>query len=113
MVLWYRTSIKYIFHEKYLLIKGGPFKRRISYETISKVSPTTDKLTGFRITPSDKGIELSFESKTNMKFSLENKSTFLSELRKRCPNADISKDHEFKSLFLYRIPLTFLNFTTK
>lgn len=88
-VWWYGTSIQCIFYKEYLLIKGGPFKRRVPYHTITKVAPTTDKFTGYRITPSDIGLELCVESTSfgRIKILTENKLGFIEELKKRCPHA--------------------------
>lgn len=88
-VWWYGTSIQCIFYKEYLLIKGGPFKRRIPYQTITKVAPTTDKFTGYRITPSDTGLELCVESTSFglIKILPDNKMGFIEELKKRCPHA--------------------------
>src|SRR5690625_2677929 len=40
-ILWTGFSVKYIFNQDYLFIKGGLFRSRIPYEDITKVSPTT------------------------------------------------------------------------
>ncbi|WP_413366949.1 PH domain-containing protein [Lysinibacillus sp. 3P01SB] len=92
-IVWYGTSIKYIFCEDYLLIKGGPFKSKIPYQNITKVSTTTDRFTGYRISPSDKGLELSLKSSFlgSIKILPMDKTEFITELRKRCPNTKIQK----------------------
>ncbi|MFJ7661174.1 PH domain-containing protein [Lysinibacillus sp. NPDC097162] len=90
-VWWYGTSIQYVFYKEYLCIKGGPFKRRIPYQNITKVSPTTDEFTGYKISPTDQGLELCVESTSfsSIKISPDNKTEFIAELRKRCPNMQI------------------------
>ncbi|MFJ5764469.1 PH domain-containing protein [Lysinibacillus sp. NPDC093210] len=90
-VWWYGASIQYVFYKEYLCIKGGPFKRRIPYQNITKVSPTTDNFTGYKISPTDKGLELWVESANfgSIKVFPENKSEFIAELRKCCPNLEI------------------------
>ncbi|MFJ7730798.1 PH domain-containing protein [Lysinibacillus sp. NPDC097231] len=92
-IVWYGTSIRYVFCEDYLLIKGGPFKSKIPYQTITKVSTTTDGFTGYRISSSDKGLELSLKSATlgSIKILPKDKMEFITELRKRCPNTQIQK----------------------
>lgn len=92
-ILWYATSITYVFYEDYLLIKGGPFKSKISYEDITKVSSTEDKFTGYRITSSEKGIELFYKSAIggSIKVLPVGKIEFITELRNRCPNVQIPK----------------------
>ena len=92
-ILWYGTSIKYVFCEDYLLIKGGPFKSKIPYQNVIMVSPTTDGFTGYRISSSDMGLELFLKSGTlgNIKILPKDKMGFITELRKRCPNTQIQK----------------------
>lgn len=87
-LLWTNFSVKYIFYQDYLYIKGGPFRSRIPYEHITKVLPTTAIFTGHRILSSRDAIEI-FNKTTFMgsiKISPKNKSEFMSELKKRCPN---------------------------
>lgn len=90
-IWWYAISIKYVFYDDYLLIKGGPFKSKIPYQNITKVSPTTDGFTGYRISSADKGLELFLKSATlgSMKILPKDKMEFITELRERCPNAQI------------------------
>ncbi|WP_369436093.1 PH domain-containing protein [Lysinibacillus fusiformis] len=90
-IVWYGTSISYVFCEGYLLIKGGPFKSKIAYQNITKISTTTDGFTGYRISSSDKGLELFLKSTTleSIKILPNDKMKFITELRKRCPNTQI------------------------
>lgn len=84
-------SIRYIFHEEYLLIKGWPIRSRIPYEHITKVSPTTKIFTGHNMLSSRDALEI-FNRKTysgSVKVSPENKTEFLAELKKRCPNLEV------------------------
>ncbi|WP_227493770.1 PH domain-containing protein [Bacillus cereus] len=92
-ILWYATSITYIFYKDYLLIKGGPFKSKISYEDITEVSSTEEKFTGYRITSSEKGIELFYKSAIGGSINVLpiDKIEFITELRNRCPNVQIPK----------------------
>ena len=90
-ILWTAFSVKYIFHEDYLLIKGGPFRSKVLYKNITKVAPTTDIFTGYRILSSRDALEI-FNKTTvfgSVKISPKAKSEFITELRKRCPNAKI------------------------
>lgn len=90
-VLWTAFSVKYIFFPNYLLIKGGPFRSRIPYESVIKVSPTTAIFIGHRILSSRDAIEI-FNKTTFMgsiKISPRNKREFISELKKRCQNVKI------------------------
>ncbi|MEI4769446.1 PH domain-containing protein [Psychrobacillus sp. FJAT-51614] len=92
-MLWYVISIKYVFYEDYLLIKGGPFRSKIPYQNITKVSPTTDRFTGYRISSSDNGLELFYKSATfgSIKIVPKDRKEFITELRKRCPNTQIQE----------------------
>ncbi|WYQ44277.1 PH domain-containing protein [Bacillus sp. FSL W7-1321] len=93
-LLWYITSIKFVLTEEHLLIKGGPFKRKILYPNIIKVVPTTARFTGYQISSSDKGIELRYKTANatrTIKILPKDKLKFIAELRKRCPNAQISE----------------------
>ncbi|WP_431027007.1 PH domain-containing protein [Lysinibacillus sp. LZ02] len=95
---WYVISIKYVLHEHYLLVKGGPFKSKIPYQSITKVAPTTDQLTGYRISASDKGIELFYEVAVHRSVQVlpKDKIEFIAELRKRCPHVQFSENQEFE-----------------
>ncbi|MGE7093261.1 PH domain-containing protein [Lysinibacillus sp. NPDC048646] len=92
-IVWYGTSISYVFCEDYLLIKGGPFKSKIPYQNITKIATTTDGFTGYRISPSDKGLVLFLKSETldRIKILPNDKIKFITELRKRCPTIQIQK----------------------
>nr|WP_144926395.1 PH domain-containing protein [Paenibacillus bovis] len=92
-ILWVAFSVRYVFYQDYLFIKGGPFRSRIPYENITKVSPTTKIFTGHRILSSRDAIEI-FNKTTfmgSMKTSPSNRKEFISELKKRCPNIQIQE----------------------
>lgn len=92
-LLWTSFSVKYILYQDYLFIKGGPFRSRIPYENITKVSPTTAIFTGHRILSSRDAIEI-FNKTTYMgsiKISPRNKREFINELKKRCPNIQVQE----------------------
>ncbi|MFF2175988.1 PH domain-containing protein [Lysinibacillus sp. NPDC058147] len=97
-VWWYANSIKFVFYENYLLVKGGPFKSKIPYQSITMVSPTTEKYTGYLISSSDKGLEIFYKTAANgsMKILPEDKMKFILELKKRCPNAQIPQNQQFE-----------------
>ncbi|WP_456278893.1 PH domain-containing protein [Bacillus sp. AK128] len=91
LILWTAFSVKYIFYHDYLLIKGGPFRSQIHYENITKVTPTTDIFTGYRILSSRDALEL-FNKTTlfgSVKVSPKAKREFINELKTRCPNVKI------------------------
>lgn len=89
LIVWSALFVKYVFHENYLLVKGGPFRSKIPYQTITGISPTNDLFTGYRILSSRQALELFYTSAIlgSVKISPEDKIAFLTELKKRCPNA--------------------------
>ncbi|UPW81424.1 PH domain-containing protein [Lysinibacillus sp. Ag94] len=97
-IFWYVNSIKFVFCENYLLVKGGPFKSKISYQSIARVSPTTDKYTGYLISSFDKGLEIFYKTANygSIKILPEDKMKFILELKKRCPNAQILQNQQFE-----------------
>ncbi|MFF5996034.1 PH domain-containing protein [Lysinibacillus sp. KU-BSD001] len=97
-VWWYVISVKYVLHEDYLLVKGGPFKIKIPYHSITKVAPTTDQWTGYRISASDKGIELFYKAEAHRSINVlpKDKMEFIAELSKRCPHVQFPDNQEFE-----------------
>lgn len=91
LILWCAFSIEYVFHQDHLLVKGGPFRSRISYEEITKVSPTVAIFTGYRILSAKNSLELFYNNGFlgSVKISPENRNEFLMELKKRCPDVQI------------------------
>src|SRR5699024_8358275 len=87
IIVWTAFFIKYVFYEDFLLVKGGPFRSKIPYQTITKVSPTDDIFTGYRILSSKQGLEIFYTSAMleSVKISPKNKTEFITELKKRCP----------------------------
>ncbi|WP_181396006.1 PH domain-containing protein [Cytobacillus oceanisediminis] len=53
--LWTSVSIKYVFYNDFLLVKGGQISREILYDEITQISSANDMYTGYRIL-SSKGI---------------------------------------------------------
>lgn len=93
VILWNSYGIKYRFYDDYLYVRGGIFRSRIPYNTISKIESlqftTGDILAGYRILASKDGIEISYNKGFGtVKISPEHKTLFLSELKKRCPKAE-------------------------
>ncbi|MEI5908078.1 PH domain-containing protein [Bacillus spongiae] len=97
-IWWYATSIKFDFDKNYLLVKGGPFKSKIPYKSILTVTPTTERLTGYRISSSDKGLEIVYnqEAHRSIKILPIEKMMFITELKKRCPNVQIPENQQFE-----------------
>lgn len=71
-----------------MLVKGEPFRSRISYENITKFSPTTEKFIGYKLLSSKNAIEIFYKTAAlgNVKISPRDKSDFIVALKKRCPN---------------------------
>lgn len=88
MILWCLVGIKYVLNEDYLLVKGGPFRSRIAYEKITKITATKDIFTGYRLLSSRDGIEIFYQTAWlgSVKISPKDRELFLSKLRERCPN---------------------------
>src|SRR5690625_853954 len=92
-ILWTGFSVKYIFYHDHLFIKGGPCRSRITYENITKFSPTTAFFTGHRILSSRDGLEI-FNNTTflgSIKISPKNKDEFIAELKRRCQGIQIQE----------------------
>lgn len=90
-ILWTAFSVTYVFHTDHLLVKGGPFRSRIPFDHITKISPTTDIFTGYRILSSRDAIEIFYKRAVlgSVKISPKDKNMFLSELKKHNPNIHI------------------------
>ncbi|MED3572319.1 PH domain-containing protein [Cytobacillus praedii] len=86
-LLWISFSISYSFQENHLLVKTGPFKKRVQYIEITSIRPTKDIFTGYRILSSMDAIAISYRSGLmgELKISPKDKDAFLSELRARVP----------------------------
>ncbi|MDN5710662.1 MAG: PH domain-containing protein [Planococcus sp. (in: firmicutes)] len=93
LILWIAFAIRYVFLENHLLVKAGPFKSRIPYDSISKVTATRDIFTGYRLLSSRDALEL-INNKTilgTVKISPENQGAFIAELKKRCPDLKVDE----------------------
>ena len=88
LILWSTFSIKYVFYQDHLFVKGGLFRSRIPYDKITKVSPTKAIFTGYRILSSKEGLEIFYQSATlgSLKVSPKESKLFISEIKKRCLN---------------------------
>ncbi|TMW70741.1 PH domain-containing protein [Alteribacter natronophilus] len=88
---WIGMSIRYIFHNDYLLVKGGPFRYRIRYGDITEVSQADDYISGLRMMLSKTGLEIFYRSGLfgSIKISPDDEERFLAELQRRCPGVEI------------------------
>lgn len=92
-ILWIPFTIKYVFYPDHLLVKGGPFKSRIPYDKITRISPVKEIFTGYRLLSSKEGIELFYTSAAlgSVKISPKDSEAFITELKRRCPAVRIEK----------------------
>ena len=91
-LLWISFTIRYIFEDEYLLIKSGPIKKRIPYESVTRITPTSEILSGFRILSSKDSYEIFYSSASlgSIKISPKDAEQFIDELKNRCPNVTIA-----------------------
>ena len=93
VLLWMVFSVTYIFYAEYLLIITGPFRSRIPYNDITKVSRTKNILTGHRMSSSKDSLEV-FNKKTALKSAKLSPiyiKEFVFELKKRNPSIQIEE----------------------
>ncbi|TCW53294.1 PH (Pleckstrin Homology) domain-containing protein [Bacillus thuringiensis] len=85
-LLWSSFSITYTFYEDHLFVKGGPFRSKIPYGHITKISKTDNILVGYRILSSKDCYEIFYTSGAlgSVKISPKDPERFVSELKKRC-----------------------------
>ncbi|MFD1019587.1 PH domain-containing protein [Thalassobacillus hwangdonensis] len=88
-VVWWGFSVKYVLHEDYLFVRGGPFRSRIPYQDITLVSSSSDIFTGYRVLSARDGIEIFYKQGLwgSVKISPKNQQAFINELKQRCLNA--------------------------
>ncbi|WP_377866563.1 PH domain-containing protein [Bacillus sp. R86525] len=86
-LLWSSFSITYTFYENHLFVKGGPFRSKIPYVHITKISKTDNILIGYRILSSKDCYEIFYTSGAwrSVKISPKDPEKFISELQKKCP----------------------------
>ncbi|WP_082831414.1 PH domain-containing protein [Pseudobacillus badius] len=63
-----------------------------------RVAPTSDKLTGYRISAADKGLELFYQRDVHGRIKIlpKDKMQFIDELKKRCPNVLLPPNQTFE-----------------
>ncbi|HHW35689.1 MAG TPA: PH domain-containing protein [Bacillales bacterium] len=92
-ILWSALSIKYVFNQDHLFVKGGPFRSRIPYDEITKISKTSEIFTGYRVLSSKNGIEIFYKKSSlgSVKISPKDMDRFIVEIKERCPYIQIDK----------------------
>lgn len=95
LLLWTLLSIQYVLRENHLFVKAGPIRSRIAYEDITKVSPTRQILTGYRLLTSMNAIEIHYRSGLlgSVKISPREQERFIAELKKRSPHMKVDGFH--------------------
>lgn len=91
VILWSAFSIKYVYSQDFLLVQGGPYKSRILYEDIIKITSSNNIFSGYRILSSRDAIEIYSKQAFwgSVMISPMCKREFINELKKRCPNMKI------------------------
>ncbi|REB05211.1 hypothetical protein DVB69_15750 [Sporosarcina sp. BI001-red] len=92
VIAWCSFAVRYVFYPNYLLVKGGPFRSKIPYETITTVATSRDIYTGYRLLSSVDALELFYEHAIlgSVKISPLDKEAFLKELMIRNPQVKVS-----------------------
>lgn len=87
-LIWSCFSIKYVFHKNYLLVKGGLLRSKIPYHTMTKIAPTNEIFSGYKLLSAKDAIELFYQQAVfgSVKVSPREKTRFITELKKRCPH---------------------------
>ncbi len=93
LLLWLLFDIRYEIKPDHLFVKAGPVSKRIPYEEISRVSPTRDVFSGFRLLSSQDAIEILYRSAFmgSVKISPLEKERFLDELKRHLPESKFNE----------------------
>lgn len=94
LMVWGTFFIKYVFYEDYLLVKGGLMRSKIPYKSITKIIPTDNVFSGYRILSSKNALELFYTKGVHVnsvKISPRNQKDFIIELKKRCSTVEINE----------------------
>lgn len=86
-MVWLVFGITYELRGDHLYVRGGPFRSRIKYEEITRVSMNPSIWDGYRILSAKDAIEIHYKSAIlgSIKISPEPKQSFIEELKKRNP----------------------------
>ncbi|PZD96051.1 hypothetical protein DNH61_09030 [Paenibacillus sambharensis] len=88
LVMWLFFDISYKMEDDALVISAGPFRSRIPYENITKISKAKEIQAGYRPLLASDALEIHYCSGvfSSVKLSPRDKQRFLEELIKRCPS---------------------------
>lgn len=87
LVLWVFLGTKYAFLEDCLLVRSGPYARRLPYANISSVKPSKDISSAPALSLDRLALTVSNGKYVTdvILISPKDKEAFLQELKKRCP----------------------------
>ncbi|SET71888.1 PH domain-containing protein [Oceanobacillus limi] len=92
LLFWTTHFIRYIFFQDHLYVKAGLFRSKIKYNEITKITKTKNFFTGYRLMAATDGIQIYYKSALlgSIKISPDDLESFISEIKKRCPNVKIN-----------------------
>jgi len=90
-LIWIWADIRYEMREDYLFVKGGPFRSRIAYNDITRITMSKNIWFGYRLLASMDAIEIHYKTGLlgSVKISPEEKEVFIEELKKRNPSIKV------------------------
>ncbi|HUC91265.1 MAG TPA: PH domain-containing protein [Paenibacillus sp.] len=85
---WLLFGISYVMDPEGLIVTVGPFRSKILYSDITRVSKAKNRWVGYRATMSEDTLEIHYRSGrfTSVKLSPADKQRFIEELVRRCPS---------------------------
>ncbi|EXX85780.1 PH domain-containing protein [Paenibacillus darwinianus] len=85
---WLLFGISYVMDAEGLIVTVGPFRSKILYGHITRVSKANNRWIGYRATMSKDTLEIHYRSGrfTSVKLSPADKQRFIEELVRRCPS---------------------------
>lgn len=90
--------VRYTLAERELVVRGGPFRWRVAYENIEKVTPTRNPLAAPAWSLSRLRVDHRYRGRTVfLLISPERQEEFLRELAGRCPHLVLSDDRLVKA----------------
>mgnify|MGYP000064832020 CR=1 FL=1 len=90
--------VRYTLAERELVVRGGPFRWRVAYENIEKVTPTRNPLAAPAWSLSRLRVDHRYRGRTVfLLISPERQEEFLRELAGRCPHLMLSGDRLVKA----------------
>jgi uncharacterized membrane protein YdbT with pleckstrin-like domain len=90
-LIWIWADIRYEMREDYLFVKGGPFRSRIAYNDITRITMSKNIWFGYRLLASMDAIEIHYKTGLlgSVKISPEEREVFIEELKKRNPSIKV------------------------